>query len=158
MAYGHPLKEGRMRGWKSVLVAFVVVLAPATAFAQASLSGVVRDSSGAVLPGVTVEASSPVLIEKVRSAVTDNTGRYQIIDLRPGTYQVTFTLAGFTTGRRENVQLTGSAVTTADAELRVGAVQETITVSGATPTVDLQSTTRQTSMDAEIVTAIPTGH
>ena len=145
-----------MRGWKSVLVALVVVLAPATAFAQASLSGVVRDSSGAVLPGVTVEASSPVLIEKVRTAVTDSTGRYQIIDLRPGTYQVTFTLAGFTTGRRENVQLTGSAVTTADAELRVGAVEETITVSGATPTVDLQSTTRQTSMDAEIVTAIPT--
>ena len=83
-----------MRGWKSVLVTLAAILVPTTAVAQASLSGIVRDSSGAVLPGVSVEASSPVLIEKVRTAVTDDTGRYQIIDLRPGSYQVTFTLTG----------------------------------------------------------------
>jgi hypothetical protein len=145
-----------MRAWKALLVTLAVVLVPTTVLAQASLSGVVKDSSGAVLPGVTVEASSPVLIEKVRSALTDGTGRYQIIDLRPGSYLVTFSLSGFTTVRRENVQLTGTAVTQADADLRIGAVQETITVSGESGTVDLQSTTRQTSMDAEIVTAIPT--
>src|SRR5512134_1139948 len=147
----------RMRGFKVVLLAIAVVVSvPMAAFAQGTLSGVVRDSSGAVLPGVTVEASSPVLIEKVRSAITDGTGRYQIIDLRPGSYLVTFSLSGFTTVRRENVQLTGTAVTQADADMRLGAVQETITVSGESGTVDLQSTTRQTSMGAEIVTAIPT--
>jgi len=146
-----------MRALKSCVltIGFFVAL-PLTAFAQASLAGVVRDSSGAILPGATVEATSPALIEKVRSAVTDGTGRYQIVDLRPGSYQVTFTLTGFATVRRENVQLTGSSVTTVDAELRVGAVQETVTVTGDTPTVDLQNTRRQTSMDAEIVTAIPT--
>jgi Carboxypeptidase regulatory-like domain len=141
---------------RALTAVLLFALVPGVAYAQATLSGVVRDTSGAVLPGVTVEASSPVLIEKIRSAVTDGTGRYQIVDLRPGAYQVTFTLPGFATVRRENVQLTGTAVTTADADLRIGGVQETITVSGETPQVDLQSTTRQTSMDAAIVTAIPT--
>ena len=141
---------------RSVLLAIGFVIAlPLGAFAQASISGLVRDSSGGVLPGVTVEASSPVLIEKSRSAVTDTNGRYTIPDLRPGAYRVTFTLQGFKTVVRENVELTGTQVLALNSDLEVGGVQETITVSGETPAVDLQSTTRQAVMDQEIVSAIP---
>jgi hypothetical protein len=136
------------------LMLFVVM--PGVVHAQAALSGIVRDSSGAVLPGATVEASSPVLIEKTRSAVTDSAGRYQIVDLRPGTYAVNFTLPGFRTIVRDGVVLSGTQVTTINAEMTVGGVEETITVSGETPTVNLQSTTRQAVMDQEIVSAIPT--
>ena len=92
---------------------------------QASIAGVVRDTSGAVLPGVTIEASSPVLIEKSRTAVSDDTGRYRIIALNPGSYTVTFTLAGFNTARREAIELAGSQTATIDAEMRVGALEET---------------------------------
>ena len=92
----------------AILLALPILLFPALAFAQASLSGVVRDSSGALLPGVTIEASSPALIEKVRSVVSDGSGQYRITDLRPGLYTVTFTLPGFTTFRREGVELTGT--------------------------------------------------
>jgi hypothetical protein len=148
-----------MRGLTRILLVLVALTAiPWIAYAQvgASISGVVKDSSGAVLPGVTVEAASPVLIEKVRSAITDGAGRYLIPGLPPGAYVVTFTLTGFTAVKREGVELTGTAVASIDAELRVGAVAETVTVTGETPVVDLQSTTRQRSMDAEIVTAIPT--
>src|SRR5262245_64113915 len=105
-----------------------VLLIPAAASAQlGSIAGTARDASGAVLPGVTVEAASPVLIEKVRSVVTDGNGQYRIIDLRPGAYTVTFTLPGFNTFKREGVELTGSATAVVDAELRVGALEETIT-------------------------------
>ena len=145
-----------MRGLKLVLLAFAMVVSvPLAAFAQATLAGLVRDTSGAVLPGATVEAASPVLIEKVRSGVSDGTGRYTIPDLRPGTYKVTFSLTGFKTVVRDGVELSGSAVLTVNADLEVGGVQETITVSGLTPMVDLQSTTRQAVMDQEIVSAIP---
>jgi hypothetical protein len=144
-----------MRGWKAVLLALAVTFIPAVAAAQASLAGVVRDSSGAVLPGVTVEATSPVLIEKVRTAITDSAGRYQIVDLRPGTYTVTFTLTGFSVVKTEGIVLSGALTTTANADLRVGGVQETITVTGESPIVDVQSTTRQAVMDQEIVSAIP---
>ena len=82
----------------AILAAVIVVLAPAAAFAQASIAGVVKDTSGAVLPGVTIEASSPALIEKVRTVATDNSGQYRIVDLRPGTYSLTFTLTGFNAG------------------------------------------------------------
>src|SRR5512145_134869 len=108
------------------LVFASIVLVPAVASAQATIAGLVRDSSGAVLPGVTVEAASDVLIEKVRTAVTDSTGRYQIVDLRAGTYAVTFTLPGFSTVKREGIELTGLMTVTVSADLRVGAVQETI--------------------------------
>jgi len=128
---------------KVLFVLAWLLIVPASAFAQASITGVVKDASGAVLPGVTVEAASPVLIEKVRSAVTDGTGRYTISDLRPGTYQVTFTLAGFRSVVRQGLELVGTSVVTANADMAIGTVEETITVSGATPTVDLQSTTRQ---------------
>jgi hypothetical protein len=108
-----------------------------------------------VLPGVTVEATSPVLIEKARTAVSDDAGRYAISDLRPGTYKVTFTLQGFKTVIRDGVELAGTQVATVNADLQVGGVQETITVSGQVTGVDLQSTTRQAVMDQEIVSAIP---
>lgn len=134
-----------------------LVLVPAVAHAQASITGVVRDTSGAVLPGVTVEAASPALIEKIRSVATDGTGQYRIENLRPGPYTVTFALPGFATVRREGIELTGTFVATVNADLRVGALEETVTVSGETPVVDVQSTTRQRVMDREILDTIPTG-
>src|SRR6186997_634651 len=112
-----------------------LVLAPSIAHAQASIAGVVRDASGAVLPGATVEASSPVLIEKVRSVSTDGTGQYQIVNLRPGLYTVTFSLSGFTSVRRENIELTGSNTVTVNVDLTIGNVSETLTVTGESPTV-----------------------
>lgn len=134
-----------------------LVLMPAATFAQATIAGVVRDSSGAVLPGVTVEAASPALIEKVRVVITDGTGQYRIVDLRPGAYSLTFTLPGFSTVRREGVELSGSFVATINADMRVGALEETITVTGETPTVDVQSATRQRVMDSAVIDNIPTG-
>src|SRR6188508_1144847 len=131
----------------------LVCLAPATAWAQTTLAGAVRDNTGAVLPGVTVEAASPALIEKVRTAITDGAGRYRIENLQPGT--VTFSLAGFATVRREGQIVSGSGVITADAELRVGGVQETITVIGETPVVDVQSTKREVTIDNETMRALP---
>jgi hypothetical protein len=131
------------------------VLLPSAAHAQASITGVVKDSSGAVLPGVTVEAASPALIEKVRSAVTDESGRYRIVDLRPGTYTVGFSLTGFQSVRRQGIELPGTFTATVDAELRVGSIEETITVTGESPIVDVQSIRRQTVLDSETITSIP---
>ena len=100
-----------MRVWSRILLALVsIVFIPAITYAQASIAGIVKDASGAVLPGATVEASSPALIERTRSVVTDGTGQYKIVDLRPGIYSVTFTLPGFQTVKREGVELSGSAV------------------------------------------------
>jgi hypothetical protein len=123
--------------------------------AQAAITGVVRDTSGGVLPGVTVEAASPVLIEKVRTVVSDDTGQYRIVDLRPGTYSVTFTLPGFSTVRREGIELTGTFVATVNADLKVGALEETITVTGETPVVDVQSAKVQQTVSREVLAAIP---
>ncbi|MGH9146948.1 MAG: carboxypeptidase-like regulatory domain-containing protein, partial [Vicinamibacterales bacterium] len=134
----------------------VVLLLPVTAFAQAAITGVVRDASGGVLPGVTVEASSSVLIEKVRSVVSDDTGQYRVVDLRPGTYSVTFTLPGFSTVKREGIELSGDFVATVNAELRVGTVEETVTVTGESPIVDIQSTRVQNIIDRDVLAAIPT--
>jgi len=128
---------------------------PVSAFAQATLSGVVKDSSGAVLPGVTVEASSPALIEKSRSAVTDGTGQYRVTELPPGDYTVTFTLTGFSTIKRENVDVSGAGVITINADLKIGSVAETITVTGETPTVDIQSATRQEVLTNSVVSRLP---
>jgi hypothetical protein len=143
------------RAVTSVSIFVVALCLPAIAAAQAAIAGEARDSSGAVLPGVTVEASSPALIEKVRTAVTDNNGRYRIEDLRPGTYVVTFTLPGFTTTRREELAVSGTGVITVDAEMRVGGVQETITVTGETPVVDTQSTRREIILDNETLRNLP---
>ncbi|HVG69994.1 MAG TPA: TonB-dependent receptor [Vicinamibacterales bacterium] len=145
-----------MRGVLRGLTGFaLLLLLPAVAHAQATLSGLVRDTSGAVLPGVTVEASSPALIEKTRSATSDANGRYSIPDLRPGAYRVTFTLSGFKTVVNEGVELSGTGVFTVNADLAIGSVQETVTVTGDTPVVNLESTTRQAVLDQELVTAIP---
>ena len=133
-----------------------IVLIPVAAHAQAVIAGLVKDTSGAVLPGVTVEASSPALIEKVRSAVSDSTGQYRIEDLRPGVYKVTFTLPGFSTYQREGIELTGSFTATVNADMRVGALQETVTVTGESPIVDTQSARRQTTLSSDVLKAIPT--
>ena len=148
-----------MRGlFRLVLIALAaMILAPAAAHAQASLAGVVKDSSGAVLPGVTVEASSPALIEKTRSTVTDASGLYQIIQLVPGTYTITFSLSGFSTYRRDGIELTGTFIATINADMKVGNVAETITVTGETPLVDVQSAAVQKVVTKEVVDAIPTG-
>jgi hypothetical protein len=138
------------------LVVLVALLLPSTAYAQAAITGVVRDASGAVLPGVTVESASPVLIEKVRSVVTDGTGQYRIVDLRPGVYSVTFQLPGFSTVRREGIELSGNFVATVNADLKVGALEETITVTGETPIVDVQSARTQQIIDRDVISAIPT--
>ncbi len=133
----------------------LLVLVPAMAFAQASITGVVKDASGAVLPGVTVEASSPALIEKTRSAVTDGTGTYRIVDLRPGTYSVTFTLTGFSTVKRDGIELTGSFNATVNGDMKVGALEETITVTGETPIVDTQSVRRQVTVSNDVISNMP---
>src|SRR5437870_1859864 len=135
--------EVLMRAVKIAAVLIVSVFVSTTVYAQAAIAGVVKDATGAVLPGVTVEAASPVLIEKVRSAVSDGTGQYRIESLRPGTYTVTFTLTGFSTVKREGIELTGSFVATVNADMRVGALEETIVVTGETPIVDVQSARRQ---------------
>jgi hypothetical protein len=128
---------------------------PHIAFGQAAITGVVRDPSGGVLPGVTVEAVSPVLIERIRTVITDSTGQYRIVDLRPGTYSVSFTLPGFSAVKREAITLTGDFVATVNAELRVGALEETVTVTGESPIVDVQSARVQTVVDRDVIAAIP---
>jgi len=138
-----------------VLASLFVVLMPSVAHAQGAIAGQVKDASGAVLPGVTVEAASPVLIEKTRSVVTDGSGNYRIEDLRPGTYSVTFTLTGFSTVRRDEVLVSGSAVTSIDSTLRVGAVTETITVTGESPVVDTTNTRKQIVLDHDAVQNLP---
>ena len=131
--------------------------APAASYAQASITGVVRDSSGAVLPGVTVEAASPALIEKARTAVTDGSGQYRIVDLLPGTYSVQFTLQGFSVVKREGIELEGAFAATVNADLRLGSLEETITVTGESPIVDLQNTRDQQILDNQLVNDIPSG-
>ena len=146
-----------MRGIvRTVILLASIVLIPTAALAQAVIAGTVKDPSGAVLPGVTVEATSPVLIEKVRTAVSDGTGQYRIEDLRPGTYTVTFTLAGFNTFKREDVELTGTFTATINAELKVGSLAETITVTGESPVVDVQNAKREMTLSNDVVKAIPT--
>jgi hypothetical protein len=147
-----------MRALKRILfVATWLVVVPTLAYAQsdASITGVVRDASGAVLPGVTVEAASDVLIEKVRTAVTDGNGQYRIIDLRVGVYTVTFSLTGFSTVKREGVELTGSFTASINADMKVGTIQETITVTGETPIVDVQSVRRQFTVSNDVISAMP---
>ena len=147
-----------MRLIARIVAAFALaVLAPSAVYAQASIVGTVRDASGAVLPGVTVEAASPALIEKVRTVVTDDTGQYVIVNLRPGPYVVTFTLVGFATVKREGIEIVGAIAVTVNAELKVGAVEETITVSGQAPVVDLRTTRQAQTMAKDLIDALPTG-
>jgi hypothetical protein len=141
---------------------FFVVLAcgaavPSIAYAQSAIAGTVRDASGAVLPGVTVEASSPVLIEKVRVVTTNDQGQFTIVDLRPGVYRVTFTLTGFNTFVRDGLELPTDFTATINAEMRIGVLEETITVTGESPVVDVASTARVQVLDREALDALPTG-
>jgi hypothetical protein len=147
-----------IRTWVRTLTVLgaMLLLAPGAALAQTTVAGTVTDTSGGALPGVTVEAASPVLIEQSRTAVTDGTGQYRIIDLRPGSYTLTVTLPGFNTIQRAGVELSGGVVTTINFELRVGGVQETVVVTGETPTVDVQSTRRQAVLDNQLVNQLPT--
>ena len=137
------------------LTAFTCLLLPALASAQA-IGGTVTDETGGVLPGVTVEARSPALIEQVRSAVTDGSGQFQIVALETGTYTVTFTLPGFSTLVREGIELSTGFTANVDAQLGVGALEETVTVTEATPTIDVQNVARNETIDREIFEALPT--
>src|SRR5262245_27165328 len=136
------------------LVSFVVV--PVAAVAQAVIAGTVKDPSGAILPGVVVEATSPALIEKIRTATSDGTGQYRIEDLRPGVYTVIFTLPGFNTFRREGIELSGSFTATINADLTVGTLAETVTVRGETPVVYMQSARREVTLNTDVIKSIPT--
>src|SRR5437764_11195627 len=124
------MQTGRVRA-QFLVGLILLILTPAVARAQSAIAGVVKDTTGAVMPGVTVEASSPALIEKLRSVVTDGQGQYKIVDLRPGVYAITFTLPGFNTVKRDAVELPTNFTATINADLRVGALEETVTVSGA---------------------------
>ena len=146
-----------MRAGVAGVVLTALLLTPAVAFAQqASIAGVITDASGGVLPGVSVEAASPALTEKVRAVVTDGTGQYRIVELPPGTYSVTFTLPGFNVVKREGVVLTGSLTANINVELRVGSLEETVTVTGESPIVDVQSARRQQVIDGDVLASIPT--
>ena len=140
----------RLIGW-----ACMYLLVPTLAYAQAQIVGAVRDESGGILPGVTVEASSPAIIEKVRTTVTDDQGRYRIEALRPGTYKLTFSLTGFSTVVRDGVDVPSEVVITINADMKVGALEETITVSGETPQVDVQSASRTQVITRDIIDSLP---
>lgn len=139
------------------LVIWLAFSVGTSAQSQGSITGVVKDASGAVLPGVTVEAASPALIEKSRTAVTDGMGQYRIESLRPGAYTVTFSLEGFSAVKREGIELSGSFTATVNGELKVGSLEETVTVSGAVPLVDVQSVTKQRVMTHDVIDSIPVG-
>ena len=147
--------------WKSVrrsVLAALMLLAPTVASAQTSaIAGTVKDSSGAVLPGVTVEVSSPALIEKTRTATTDGVGQYKVTQLPPGTYSIAFTLSGFKTFTRSGIELTSDFTAPVNAEMAVGAVSENVTVAAQSPIVDVQSITQRTVMTRDVVDALPTG-
>src|SRR5262245_6692821 len=133
------------------------VVFPTAALAQSAIAGTVKDSSGAMLPGVTVEASSPVLIEKVRTVTTNERGQFTIVDLRPGTYRVTFTLAGFNMFIRDGLELPTDFTATLNVEMRIGVLEESVTVTGESPVVDVASTARVQVLDREALDTLPTG-
>src|SRR5579862_7330317 len=141
---------------RASLIGLVLLgFAPTLAFAQSRIAGVVKDTTGAVLPGVTVEAASDVLIEKSRSVVTDSQGAYQIVDLRPGVYTVTFTLTGFAVVKRDGLDLPASFTATVNADLRVGGVEETLTVTGQAPLVDVREAARQKTVGQTELASLP---
>src|SRR5687768_10319721 len=151
--------SGRSLAMRAIPVTLILLVGslmfPLAAHAQGTLAGTIRDTSGAVLPGVTVEASSPALIEKVRTAVSDSSGQYRITELPPGTYSLTFTLTGFATVRRDGVTVSGSGVIPINADLRVGTLQETVTVTGESPLVDTQTTRREVVVDQGTISSLP---
>jgi hypothetical protein len=150
------MRPGRIVNTRlAVLVLLLLRVSPA--LAQSAIAGVVKDTSGAVIPGVTVVASSPALIEKTREAVSDAQGLFKIIDLRPGAYTVTFSITGFSTVKREGIELTAAFTATVNAEMRIGAVEESITVSAQAALVDIQNVIQNKEVTREVLDAIPTG-
>ncbi|MBI2828180.1 MAG: carboxypeptidase regulatory-like domain-containing protein [Acidobacteria bacterium] len=145
----------------SLVIVSSLLLWPAAAWTQTlgsgAIAGVVKDTTGAVLPGVTVEAASPALIEKVRTVVTDSQGLYRIVDLRPGLYTVTFTLPGFSTVKREGLELTANFTATVNVDLQVGSLEETISVSAESPVVDIQNVVQQKTFSREVLDTLPFG-
>jgi hypothetical protein len=141
-----------------VVAAAVVLILPGRAWAQSTgnIAGLVTDTTGAILPGVTVEAASPALIERTRTVATEAQGRYLIEALPPGTYRVTFTITGFRTVVREGIQLSTGFTATVNAELAVGSVEETVTVQGASPLVDVQNVRTQNILQRELLDTLPT--
>jgi hypothetical protein len=138
-------------------IAAVTLLMPAAALAQeGQIAGTVRDTSNAVIPGVVVEATSPALIEKVRSAVTDDSGQYRITNLPVGTYSVTFTLSGFTRQQRDNIILTTGFTAPVNATMSVGALAETISVTAESPVVDIQNARQVAAFEGEAIRELPT--
>src|SRR4029079_126205 len=151
-------QEAGMQTFVRVCVALGALIVSTSAFAQeTAIAGVVKDASGAVVPGVTVEVSSPALIEKTRTGVTDGAGKYKITNLVPGVYSVSFSLEGFTTTKREGIELSNGFTAPVNADLKVGNLSETVTVSGVAPVVDVQSLAQSTVMTREVMDAIPTG-
>lgn len=148
----------RARFAQLALLTSIVLLASAVvASAQSAIAGIVRDTSGAVLPGATITAVSPALIERSKTAVSDGSGQYRIVDLRPGAYAIAFELAGFQTVKREGIVLEANFTANVNAELRVGAVEESVTVSGASPLVDVQTTTKREVLSRDMLDSLPTG-
>jgi hypothetical protein len=139
----------------SLAVLVSLGLAVGTASAQSAITGIVRDTSGAVMPGVTVEATSPALIERARTVATDAQGRYTIVDLRPGVYKMTFTLQGFKAVIQDGIDLPSNFTATINTELELGALEESVTVSGQAPTVDVQNAQRTTVMPRDLLDAVP---
>src|SRR6266542_1937292 len=144
-----------LRNAPSLLVFFGVLMAADFAWAQASIVGLVKDESGAILPGVTVEAASPALIEGVKAVATDDQGRYRIEALRPGPYKLTFSLSGFTTLTRTGIDVPSDTVVTVNAEMKVGALEESVTVSGQSPQVDVMQASRTQVLTREIIDSLP---
>jgi hypothetical protein len=141
-----------------VVFALALLALPTAARAQSAFAGIVKDATGAVLPGVTVEAASPALIEQVRSGSTDANGAYKIENLRPGVYVLTFSLPGFSTVKKEGIELQSNFTSTINADMKVGAVEETVTVSGESPVVDVQSNSKAQVLPREVLDAVPTAH
>ena len=144
-----------MRSATKFLAIIAILLLPTTAYAQGSVTGTVRDASGAVLPGVAVEAASPVLIEKTRTATTDATGQYRIINLPPGIYVLTFALPGFATVTRDSIEIAGTQTITIPIEMRVGSLEESVIVTGASPVIDVQNAKREVVMSSGTIEALP---
>src|ERR1051325_1633236 len=148
-----------MRQFIRGLIVLLVLGAATTGYAQTlgTIAGTVKDATGAVLPGVSVEITSPALIEKVRSATSDGSGQYAVVSLPIGTYNVTFTLPGFSTVKREGTEILANFTASVNAELKVGAVAETITVTGESPLVDVQGTITNRAVTPDLIKAIPNG-
>ena len=140
-----------------MLIMAIALCRDASAQALGTIAGGAKDNQGAVLPGVTVEVASPALIEKVRTATTDSTGLYRVVNLPPGTYTITFTLTGFNTFKREGVSVSPGFTASIDAEMRLGNIQETVTVTGESPMVDLQSAAQRRAVTDTQFKELPSG-